>query len=90
MPMPPNENDARTPSAHEPLLLPDRQAAALCGSSRASWHRWRASGRIPPAIRLGRKLLWSRETLVEWVRAGCPDALTWAAIQAAAARRRMR
>jgi predicted DNA-binding transcriptional regulator AlpA len=64
-----------------PLLIPDTAAAALCGVSRASWHRWRAAGKIPPAVRLGRKLLWRRAEIIAWVDAGCPDARTWQAIR---------
>jgi predicted DNA-binding transcriptional regulator AlpA len=72
-------SDARpTP---DPLLIPDTAAAALCGVSRASWHRWRAAGKIPPAVRLGRKLLWRRAEIIAWVDVGCPDARTWQAIR---------
>jgi predicted DNA-binding transcriptional regulator AlpA len=79
-PAPPTAPPIPVP-ASEPLLLTDRQAAALCGCSRASWHRWRAAGKLPPAVRLGRKLLWRRAEIVAWVDAGCPDAAAWQAIR---------
>ena len=55
--------------ALEPLLIPDTVAAALCGISRAHWHRLRAAGKLgPQAIRLGRKLLFDREEVIAWTR----------------------
>jgi predicted DNA-binding transcriptional regulator AlpA len=74
----------------EPLLIPDTAAAALSGVSRASWHRWRAAGKLPLAVRLGRKLLWRRAEIVAWVDHGCPDLATWTAIRDAEQRRRLR
>ncbi len=71
----------------EPLLICDRQAAALCGCSRSHWHTLAAAGKIPPSVKLGRKRLWRREEIEEWVAAGCPDGRTWEALQAAASRR---
>jgi predicted DNA-binding transcriptional regulator AlpA len=66
----------------EPLLIPDTEAAALIGVSRAHFHRLRAAGKFgPPAIRLGRKVVYERASVVRWVRAGCPDAPTWRAME---------
>lgn len=70
-----------------PLLIPDIQAAALAGVSRAHWQRLRSAGKIPPSIKLGRKVLWRRLEIEEWIAAGCPDAKVWGAMQAAAGRR---
>jgi predicted DNA-binding transcriptional regulator AlpA len=67
----------------EPLLIPDTAAAALAGVSRAHWHRLRVAGKLPPPIRLGRKVLWRRREVEEWIVAGCPDGRTWAAMTAA-------
>jgi predicted DNA-binding transcriptional regulator AlpA len=69
-----------------PLLIPDTAAAALAGVSRAHWHRMRATGKLPPSVRLGRKVLWRRLEIADWITAGCPDARTWAAISAASKR----
>jgi predicted DNA-binding transcriptional regulator AlpA len=71
----------------EPLLLCDRDAAALCNCSRSHWHAMRAAGKLPPSIKLGRKVLWRREEIESWIAAGCPDARTWQAIRAADRRR---
>src|SRR6516162_9078515 len=55
------------PAEPLPLLLSDRQAAALLGVSRATVHRLRSAGRFPEATRLGRKLLFDRRELELWV-----------------------
>jgi predicted DNA-binding transcriptional regulator AlpA len=74
----------------EPLLIPDTAAAAIAGVSRAHWHRLRAAGKLPPSVRLGRKVLWRRQEIELWIAASCPDARTWAAMQTAAGRRTTR
>lgn len=74
----------------EALLIPDVAAAALCGCSRSHWHSLAAAGKVPPSVKLGRKRLWRRREIEEWIAAGCPDGRTWAAIQAAAGRRGMK
>lgn len=70
-----------------PLLIPDTVAAALAGVSRAHWQRLMVAGKLPPSVRLGRKRLWRRLEIEEWIVAGCPDSRTWAAIQASVGRR---
>lgn len=75
--------------AAEPLLIPDTVSAALVGVSRAHWHRLRAAGKVPPAVKLGRKVLWRRAELVAWIEAGCPDTRTWAAMTATGRRLRV-
>jgi predicted DNA-binding transcriptional regulator AlpA len=75
-------------NSSESLLVPDIAAAALAGISRAHLHRLRAAGKWgPQAVRLGRKMLYRREELVNWINACCPNAETWAAIQAQNRRR---
>jgi excisionase family DNA binding protein len=64
-----------------PLLITDREAAALLGVSRATVHRLRAAGRFPEATRLGRKLLFDRRELESWVSHRCPELATWKAIR---------
>lgn len=73
----------------EPMLIDDRAAAALAGVSRSHWHTLRAAGKLPPAVRLGRKVLWRRSELVAWIEASCPDSKTWAAMQASNRRLRV-
>jgi predicted DNA-binding transcriptional regulator AlpA len=69
------------PKSHDALLIPDTEAAAVAGVSRATWHRLRAAGKVPPAVRLGRSVRWRKGELIAWIEAGCPDARTWAAMQ---------
>jgi predicted DNA-binding transcriptional regulator AlpA len=73
------------------LLIDDRAAATLAGISRSTFHVLRAGGKVgPQAIRLGRAVRYRRDEIVSWIQAGCPDAATWAAMQAAAGRRNAR
>ena len=71
-----------------PLLIPDATAASMAGISRATWHRLRAAGKLPPSVQLGRAVRWRRAEIEAWIEGGCPDGRTWAAMQAAAGRRR--
>jgi predicted DNA-binding transcriptional regulator AlpA len=83
----PTDTAAGSPTPDAPLLIPDTAAAALAGVSRAHWQRLRAAGKLPPSVRLGRKVLWRRAEVAGWIDAGCPDARTWEAMKAAAGRR---
>jgi predicted DNA-binding transcriptional regulator AlpA len=78
------QTNPRPPDA---MLIPDRVAAALAGVSRATWQRLRVAGKLPPSVRLGRKVLWRRAEIESWINAGCPDARSWAAMQTAGRRR---
>jgi hypothetical protein len=74
----------------EALLIPNTEAAAMIGVLRAHFHRLRAAGKFgPPAIRLGRKVMYERESLIRWVQVGCPDAATWRAMEAQSRRLRV-
>ncbi len=57
----------------EPLLLRAEQAAALCGLSVSTWHEYRAAGRIPPSIKLGKARLWRLDYLRKWVTWNLPS-----------------
>jgi excisionase family DNA binding protein len=75
--------------ALDPLLIPDTEAAALAGVSRATWHRLRSAGKLPPAVRLGRAVRWRRDEIAGWIQSGCPDGRTWAAMHATGRRLRV-
>jgi predicted DNA-binding transcriptional regulator AlpA len=47
-----------------------------------------AAGRLPRAVRIGRRKLWRRAEIDAWLLAGCPPRSEWEAIQAAASRQR--
>jgi predicted DNA-binding transcriptional regulator AlpA len=61
----------------ETFLVNAREAARLCGISRASWYRLHSSGRCPLPVRLGNRTLWRRQELEAWVKAGCPARQKW-------------
>ena len=65
------------PSKIEAALLDARGAAAMCGISRSLWLALHNSGGIPLPVRLGRRVLWRREELSAWIKAGCPSRQVW-------------
>lgn len=69
--------EAPVPSKVEAALLDARAAAAMCGISRSLWLALHNSGRIPLPVRLGRRVLWRREELSAWIKAGCPSRQVW-------------
>ncbi len=72
-----------SPSAPPALLLRARDAAAVCGVSLATWHRWHASARCPAPVRIGATVRWRADELRSWVEAGCPSRREWEARRAA-------
>jgi predicted DNA-binding transcriptional regulator AlpA len=72
-------------AAPAPLLVDARDAAALCGVSRAHWLALNSSGRVPMPVRLGRRVLWRTAELSAWIEAGCPARDRWQAIKGARA-----
>ena len=66
-----------TATTIEPLLLNATEAARLCGVGRTLWSEMHAAARVPVPIRFGRRVLWRREELEAWVRAGCPARHRW-------------
>jgi prophage regulatory protein len=69
------------PDGASQLLLTAPQAAAACGKSARTWRTWHATGRIPRPIRIGRSVFWRPKELHAWIDAGCPDRITWEAMQ---------
>ena len=57
----------------QPLLLRAEDCAQLCGVSRRTWERLKASGQIPPSFKLGNARLWRRSDIVLWVQWGMPN-----------------
>lgn len=52
------------------LQVSPRHVWALCSSAR-----------LPEPVRVGRCVRWPRETIEEWIRAGCPDLESWRAMK---------
>lgn len=69
--------DALTISA-QPLLLSATDAARILGIGERHFHGLNSAGQLGPLpIQLGRRVLWSREELEQWVRCGCPTRQKW-------------
>ena len=63
------ENECRD---QPPALLTVNDVAWLLNCSARTVYRLADSGRIPPPVRLGRLVRWSRRTLEVWLAEGCP------------------
>lgn len=72
---------ARIEGELAPILLAAPKAAKFCGVAESTFWKLNAAGRIPRARALGRRRLWSRAELMEWVEAGCPSRDRWEALQ---------
>lgn len=68
----PTRNKPPLISVPEPLMLRAEQASALCGLSVSTWYQLKASGQLPPSIKLGKARLWPMGTLKKWISLGCP------------------
>jgi predicted DNA-binding transcriptional regulator AlpA len=59
-----------------PALLSIKQAAELCGCGERTLWRWSRSGVAPKPVKLGAGTRaakrYQRDTLLEWIRQGCP------------------
>ncbi len=51
----------------DPEYLLIDEAAALLRTPRSTLYGWRHNGEGPPAARVGRKLLYKRSDLLDWV-----------------------
>ena len=64
----------------EALLLSTEDAAKLIGVGRTHFYALHTSGRLGPLpVRLGKRTLWSRAELEDWVSSGCPSREQWQA-----------
>ena len=68
-------------AASPPLLLTAAEVGRLRGISTATVWRWDTAGRLPQPVRLGGTTRWRATELAAWTDAGCPDRLTWQALQ---------
>lgn len=56
-----------------PELLDVRGVAALLGCSPRHCYRLADGGKMPPPLRLGTLVRWSRRSVNDWIAAGCPS-----------------
>jgi len=54
------------------LLVDGQETARITSLSLRTIERLVSMGRFPRPVRLGRRRLWDRRKLEEWVAAGCP------------------
>ena len=57
--------------ATQPLLLSAPNAALICGVSERTWWKLLVLGLVPKPVSLGRRRLWSRTVLEDWVASSC-------------------
>ena len=70
-------------ATNAPRLLDYKESANLCGIKKTLWYSLNASGRIPAPIRLGHRVLWARDELEGWIKAGCPNRKAWEKMKSA-------
>lgn len=62
----------------EKLLISAAEAATMIGVGRTLFYELNTSGRLGPMpVRLGRRTLWRKAELAEWVESGCPVREKW-------------
>ena len=66
--------DSSTVPPNETKLLDRREVASLLGCSARQIQRLEADEAMPPAVRIGRRLVrWRRQTIEQWIGEGCPS-----------------
>lgn len=64
------------------LAISARELAEMLDISLRQVWRLNAAGKLPRPLRIGGSVRWSRQEIVEWFEAGCPDRRTWEARKA--------
>ena len=59
------------PPGMSPELLDVEQVAALCQFSPRHVLRMANAGKMPPPVRVGRCVRWSRRSIETWITEGC-------------------
>lgn len=49
-------------------LLTEREVADFIGKSTKTMQRWRAQGRGPVAMKFGQSVMYTRESVADWMR----------------------
>ena len=62
----------------ETLLISTEDAAKVLGIGKTLFYSMHSSGRLGPLpVKLGRRSLWNRKEIEDWVEAGCPARNRW-------------
>ena len=67
--------------ADKSLVYDDVGLAAALTISRSFVHKLKSRGALPRPRRIGRRVLWPREEIEAWVRAGMPSRAKWEQIR---------
>lgn len=68
--------------AEESVMVGIKEVLKICGNiSRTTWYDLMSAGKTPEPIRLGGRVLWLRDDLIAWCRAGCPSRDRWATMR---------
>jgi hypothetical protein len=59
------------------ILLNSRDAASVCGISVRVWRIWHKMGYTPLPLKIGSRLFWKQQELLQWIDAGCPKREVW-------------
>ena len=62
-----------------PKCMKANEVAEWIGISKTTWVRSNIAGKTPRGLRLGRLVLWDREELERWLKAGMPARVVWEA-----------
>ena len=62
-----------------PKCMKANEVAEWIGISKTTWVRSNIAGKTPRGLRLGRLVLWDREELERWLKAGMPARVIWEA-----------
>jgi excisionase family DNA binding protein len=62
-------NQFPEPESTVPDYLTSEEVSDLLRTPKPTLYKWRVEGTGPPAVKVGRKLLYSRAQLVEWLDA---------------------
>lgn len=54
------------------VLIDVKTLAGMLNCSARHVTRLEEAGQLPPAIKLGRLSRWNRDTVLQWLAAGCP------------------
>ncbi len=64
---------SQMPVAEPARLLDVGAVAEMLGVSSRHVYRLADGGKMPRPIKLGGAVRWSRQTVVDWIAAGCPN-----------------
>ncbi len=61
----------------EPVLLSSTEASKFLGIGRSLFYNLMNEEKLPTPKRLGSRVLWSKQELVDWIAADCPSRYKW-------------